>query len=72
MTKQNRRKGLPEASRDFAESAAKIHQQVRGKENPEVGKKQEKGLAGMAADLRDKAEELRHAEYAKAELIPMF
>ena len=39
MTKQNRRKGLPEASTDFAESAAILHQQVRGKENPEVGKK---------------------------------
>ncbi len=25
----------------------------------------------MAADFREKAEELRHAEYAKAELVPM-
>ncbi len=25
----------------------------------------------MAADLRDKAKELRYVEYAKAELVPM-
>ena len=39
MTKEKRGKGLPEAASDFAESAANLHQQVRGKENPEVGKK---------------------------------
>lgn len=39
MTKKNGKKGLTEAASDFAESAAKLHQQVRGKENPEVGKK---------------------------------
>ena len=44
MTKENRKKGLAEASSDFAESAAKLHQQIRGKENPEVGKKNKKNL----------------------------
>lgn len=71
MSKKKGEKGLVEASRDFAETAAKLNEQVSGKDVPKVGKKQEKGLAGMAADLREKAEELRHSEYAKAELIPM-
>jgi hypothetical protein len=71
MTKKNGKKGLTEAASDFAESAAKLHQQVREKESPELGKKQEKGLGELAADFREKAEELRHTEYAKAELIPM-
>ena len=62
---------LVEASQGFAETAAKLNEQVSGKDVPKVGKKQEKGLAGMAADFREKAEELRHAEYAKAELVPM-
>ena len=62
---------LVEASQGFAETAAKLNEQVSGKDVPKVGKKQEKGLAGMTADLREKAEELRHAEYAKAELVPM-
>jgi len=71
MSKKKGEKGLVEASRDFAETAAKLNEQVSGKDVPKVGKKQEKGLGELAADFREKAEELRHSEYAKAELIPM-
>ncbi len=71
MPKKKGVDGLVEASQGFAETAANLNEQVSGKDVPKVGKKQEKGLAGMAADFREKAEELRHAEYAKAELVPM-
>jgi hypothetical protein len=57
MPKKKGVDGLVEASQGFAETAANLNEQVSGKDVPKVGKKQEKGLAGMAADFREKAEE---------------
>jgi len=56
MPKKKGVDGLVEASQGFAETAANPNEQVSGKDVPKVGKKQEKGLAGMAADFREKAE----------------